>query len=448
MNFKKFNNKDTILVISGWPEVLGRKQNNYGIAWYTKETIEPIAKRYGQRFVVLCETNHNNEPRLFAKGKILVLRIFDQKHKSLYPRILRYLAMFNKVDRVMVHSEFCTNGGIKNFVLLIPFLFLIRVLGRKHITYFSHNVITDLSGIAPHLNLNKNGLMFKILNFGLKYFYYKMLGILCSQIVVMDDEMKRRLTGFIPQKKITSHPFWIKPNESRITKEMARKKLGIPQGKFVVLYFGFITWYKGADWIINRFSNKTFAKRHNDTFLVMAGGEAHSLKDKPYYQKYYKAQVEKAAKARNIKLTGFVNDADIDLYFKAADVAIFPYRGLIGSSGAITYAIANKVPFVLSRKMRGALYNPTYQDAMERAGVVESDIAFPSSEKGFETFVSALKNKELLGKLSVVSSEILEKRTFEESISRYYDEIFCQRGQGMLRLTKTLLNGAFETVSQ
>jgi hypothetical protein len=125
MNFKKFNNKETILVISGWPEVTGRKQNSYGIAWYTKETIEPIAKRYGQKFVVLCETNHNNKPRITADGKILVLRIFDQKHKSLYPRILRYLAMFSKVKRVMVHSEFCTNGGIKNFVLLIPFLLLI-----------------------------------------------------------------------------------------------------------------------------------------------------------------------------------------------------------------------------------------------------------------------------------------------------------------------------------
>lgn len=446
MNFKKFNNKDTILVISGWPEVSGKKQNNYGIAWYTKETLEPIAKRYGQKFIVLCETNHNNEPRIVANGKILVLRIFDQKHKSLYPRILRYLAMFRKVDRVMVHSEFCTNGGIKNFVLLIPFLLMIRASG-KHITYFAHNVITDLSGIAPHLNMNKKGLMFKVMNFGLKYFYYKMLGILCSQIVVMDDEMKRKLEGFIPLDKVASHPFWIKPAGPNMTKEEAREKLGIPQKKFVVLSFGFITWYKGADWIIKQFSDKEFSRKHKDTFLVMAGGEAHSLKDKPYYQKYYKDQSEAAKKARNIKLTGFVNEKDIDLYFKAADVAIFPYRGLIGSSGAITYAIANQKPFVLSHKMAGALNNPTYSKAMEEAGIEASDITFAHNAKSFSAFVTSLKKEGKLSKLGEVSGYILDRRSFEESLPRYFDEIFCPKDRGMLRLS-SIINGAFQTVSQ
>lgn len=441
MNIQKFNQKDTVLVISGWPEDSGQAQNNYGIAWYTKETTMPIAKKYGQKFVILSETNHDNRPKTFANGKILVLRIFDQKHPSLFPRILKWLTVFNKIDRVFVHSEFCTNGGIKNFVLLIPFLALIKLFGKK-ITYFAHNVVTDLTGIAPHLNLNKQSLFFMLLNTGIRY-YYRLLGFITNKIVVMDDEMKRRLTQYMPENKIISTPFWIKDSGKSISKQSARRKLGISRDKFVLLYFGFITWYKGADWLIDQVKRATFRKKNKNVELILAGGEAWSLKDKLYYQKYYQSQLDKTKGCRNIRITGFVNDSDINSYFAAADVAVFPYRGLIGSSGAITYAIANRKPFLVSAKMKQALYNPDYQAALAETGLNAEDIVFSQKPGSFETVIAGLKDKSKLAKLANMSESIKNHRRFETQLSNYYQLLFCDTAPSAVSLIKELFNARF-----
>jgi len=423
MNIHSFNHPDTVLVISGWPESSKHAQNNYGIAWYTKETVEPIAEKYGQKFVVLAETNHDNRPKVAAHGKILVLRVFDQKHPSLFPRILSWLFAFNKINRVFVHSEFCTNGGIKNFMLLIPFLALIKLSG-KQITYFSHNVITDLTDIAPHLNLDKQTVGFMILNWGIKFYYY-FLRIFADRIVVMDDEMKRRLLQYMPEKKIVSVPFWIKPVTKKISKDKARKQLRIAKNKFMLLYFGFITWYKGADWIISQVNALTAKKKYKNIELVLAGGEAWSMKDKAYYQRYYQAQLAKTNRNPHIKITGFVPDEDIATYFAASDIAVFPYRGLIGSSGAITHALANNKPFVISQKMKSALQNPDYQTALLQAGLTEKDVTFAHTDASFAETITRIQKKSMLSKLSRYAQHIRNKRTFETQLPIYYQALFC-----------------------
>jgi glycosyltransferase involved in cell wall biosynthesis len=434
MNINKYNQKDTVLVISGWPETSGRAQNNYGIAWYTKETIEPVAKKYGQRFVVLSETNHDNIPKTFANDKILVLRVFDQKHPTLFPRILQYMALFNKIDRVFVHSEFCTNGGIKNFVLLIPFLALIKLFGKK-ITYFAHNVVTDLSGIAPHLNLDKQTISFMILNSCIRYYYW-LLGLLANRIVVMDDEMKHRLITYMPKDKIVSVPFWIKDSGKTVSKITARKKLGIKKDKFVLLYFGFITWYKGADWLIDQVKSAVFGKKYKNIELILAGGEAWSLKDKLYYRNYYQSQLSKTKGCRNVKITGFVNDGDINTYFAAADVAVFPYRGLIGSSGAITYAVANRKPFILSSKMKNALNNPDYRAALSESGLSADEMVFSPKAGSFEATITGLKDKGRLAKMAKMSTIIKARRSFETQLPIYYKLLFCETADYAVRLNE------------
>jgi len=430
----KFNQKDTILVVSDYPEKSKRGEKNYGIAWYTKETIEPIADRYNRKFIVLAEKDGDNSPKLLCGGKILLLRVFDPKRRSLFPVILKWLWTFDQIDSVYIHSEFCANGGIKNFVLLLPFLLLIKLSGRE-ITYFAHNVVTDLTGIAPHLNLNKKALSFRILNSGIK-FYYAFLGILCNQIVVMDEEMKRRLSLFVWESKITSLPFWIKDDETRLTKSEARKKLGIAQNKFVLLYFGFVTWYKGADWLIDQVTDKKFAKKFPKLQLILAGGEAYSLKDKEYYQKYYQEQLAKVRTSKNARITDFVPDKDIALYFSAADAVVFPYRGLIGSSGALAYALTYRKPFLLSFGMKSAMQNEEYLEALKITGLSSRDLTFGLSQKSFINALTRLTDKEKLRKLEEVAELISQKRSFAVLMPKYYQAVFCGTSQKAVNLKR------------
>lgn len=443
---EQFNQEETLLFISDFPEKTKRGEKNYGIAWYTKETLEPIVKKYNCQAIVLAEKGEDNTPKLLANDKILLLRVFDPKHRTLFPIILRWLLTFTKIKRVYIHSEFCTNGGIKNFILLPLFLLLVKLWDRE-ITYFAHNVVTDLTGIAPHLNLNRKSLSFRILNAGIKI-YYALLGILCNRIVVMDEEMKRRLSLFVWESKITSLPFWVKNDEAKLSKEEARKKLGIGKNKFVLLYFGFITWYKGADWLIDQVTDKKFVKKFPKLQLILAGGEAYSLKDKEYYQNYYQEQLSKVKNSKNANITGFVLDKDIPLYFSAADAVIFPYRGLIGSSGALTYALIHKKPFLLSVKMKSALQNVEYNDALKMAKLSQRDLTFGLSRQSFVGAVARLNNKDNLRKLQEVTEIISEKRSFEILMPKYYQTLFCATSQKAINLKRKVAHVYSQVVNQ
>ncbi len=418
----KFNNSNVSLVISDYPERDSHGEKNYGIAWYTKETLEEVAKKYNQRFVVLAEKDGKIGPTFYAGGRIMVLRVFDPQHHTLFPVILKWLWKFSNIKKVYVHSEFCTNGGLKNFVLLIPFLGIIKIL-RRDVTYFAHNVILSFDDISDHLNLGNNKLKISILNISLK-FYYRLLGLTADRIVVMDEAIKARLVKFVPEEKLICVPFWIKPIKRMLNRPEARKKLDIRNKEFVLLYFGFITWYKGADWIIDEIQNSEFRIQSRKIRLILAGGEAYSLKDKGYYKKYYQEQIDKVKRSQNITITGFVREEEIEKYFQASDLVVFPYRGLIGSSATLNFAIQYKRPFLISDKMSDALTNDIFAKAFESTSLQEKDIIFPMKKNSFARSLSKRMSKSFMHKLTDLSKFLYNERKINNILDGYFNSIF------------------------
>ncbi len=419
----EFNRQDTYLIISDYPEKSLRGQKNYGIAWHTKEIIDPIAKQYDTKFIVLAEMGFDNSPKLYQNGKILVLRVFDQKNPTLFPVILRWLLKFNHVKFVHVHSEFCANGGIKNLILLLPFLTLIK-LNNKHLTYFAHNVVTNLSGIAPHLNISKDSLKFKVLNKGISV-YYKLLGILVNQFVVMDEAIKTRLSNFTDDKKIFLNPFWVGKTSNKYTREKARNDLKIKNDEILLLYFGFVTHYKGADWIIKTVKKLREKNEFKKVRLILAGGEAYSLKEKAYYKKYYQNLIKVTRGEPNILITGFVPEEKIETYFKASDLTVFSYRGLIGASGSLLHAIKYNKPFILSHKMGQILDNQTAQTALLQSGLSKSDLLFSHNQKSFEKLLlNFIKNRKYRNSLASFSENFAELRSQKNLMSICYQTLY------------------------
>src|SRR3989344_4871124 len=100
---KQFNDESVNLIISDYPERVSPGEKNHGIAWHTHETTVPVANRLGSRFVVLAEKGKNHFSELHANKRILVLRVFDQKHHSLFPTILKWLLTFSKIKKVFIH---------------------------------------------------------------------------------------------------------------------------------------------------------------------------------------------------------------------------------------------------------------------------------------------------------------------------------------------------------
>lgn len=421
---KQFNQPDTYLVISDYPEKTKKGERNYGMAWHTKEIIDAISQRYGVKHIVLAETGLDNKPKLYENNKILVLRVFDQKHPSLFPRILRWLFIFNNVKQVHVHSEFCANGGMKNSILLIPFLLLIKLTGKK-ITYYAHNVVTELDSIATHLNIN-NRFMLHFLNAGLKS-YYRTLGHIVDSFVVMDSIIQKRLSLFVKPSKIALNPFWITPSEAKVSEAEARTQLKIKNDEFVIVSFGFITYYKGSDWII-----ETVKKlRKQDPFkkirLILAGGEAYSLKDKPYYQSYYQKVLNLVKNEKNITITGFVAENMIEVYLKAANLVVLPYRGLIGASGTLTHALAHGRPFVMSASMDELLDAPDVQTVMQGLNLSKKDLTFEHKSTSFSTVLKKAQNPEYSAKLAQFSKNIASARGKDTLVEQCFQNVYLKK---------------------
>lgn len=435
---QKFNKSETHLVVSDYPFASEKGEKNHGIAWYTKQLIEPMARNFNEKFVVLAEkTGLNDELQLFQEGKILVLRIFDHKKPRLFPQILSWLHIFNQVSDISVHSEFCANGGVSNMAFLLPFLFLIRLTSRK-ITFFAHNVVTDLRFVSGHLDLGENWKI-PVLNW-LVRIYYKILSLLVSRFIVMDEVVKNRLETMVGEKEIIVSPFWIKSHQLSFSQTKAKKILGFKKNDFLMLCPFFISHYKGSDWIV-----KTVKKlKGKGLRLVLAGGPAYSLKEKPQYRKYYQSLCLSASQDKRIKITGYVPEKKVSLYFTAADLVVLPYRGLIGGSGTLTHALSYGKPFAISSLMAELLSSHDTKLLMAELGLTESDLSFAYNQEDFGRFLVNLKQTKLLKRLTAFSERLAKTRGYQKLLGDCYNKLYAPH-QGEFKKNVALAAEPFYT---
>lgn len=415
----RFNEPDVHLVVSAWPE----KHTNHGIAWYTKLVTTAQTRRHGIRFVVLAERGEDNAPRLYESGRILVLRVFDNTHHNLYPTILTWLGTFTRVRFVTVHSEFGVNAGLIHYLLLIPFLALIRLAGRQ-VTYFAHNVITDVSFLRAHLNIGENPYIIDFLNLAIKL-HTKILAAIVNRVAVLDDVLKRRLTGLIPSKKIVSLAIPVEHKRLSLSPIEAKKRLGLDPTKPVIMAFGFLSAYKGTDLMVSAFNAWTARQKNKQSMhLILAGGPAHSLADRPYYMKWYEKLLTFIGKNPAIRLTGFVQEKDIPLYFAAADLVVLPYRGIMGASGVLTHILSYRKPFMVSTAMKEIIHSNDIKDATRSCKFPVNRMVFDVNDAGIAKIYRTVQSDSQMRSLTKLARIMGKKRAIEEESDREYTLLY------------------------
>jgi D-inositol-3-phosphate glycosyltransferase len=129
--------------------------------------------------------------------------------------------------------------------------------------------------------------------------------------------------------RVTVIPFGINnavPNTS-LTQSDARKRLGVEAGKKAILFFGRITPYKGLEYLITAFQQ--VLAQNDDYRLIVAGRPENDC------QSYWNAILEKIQedlrKGRVSLRADHIPDDETELYFKAADVLVLPYRQIYQS---------------------------------------------------------------------------------------------------------------------
>ena len=110
----------------------------------------------------------------------------------------------------------------------------------------------------------------------------------------------------------------------RITPREARATLGIPSEAKVVLFFGLIRSYKGVPQLV-----RAFREISDPEALLCVVGQ-------PYTPALEQAVVSEASDDPRVRLhLRFVPDHDVQLYFRAADLVVLPFRQVLNSGSAM-----------------------------------------------------------------------------------------------------------------
>jgi len=154
---------------------------------------------------------------------------------------------------------------------------------------------------------------------------------LVDHILVHTPKMKEQLvqTFGVRDEKITIVPFgtYDMVPQSALTGAEARKRLGLSCANRTILFFGHIAPYKGIDLLVDAFAR--LAAQHQDYRLVIAGGPMKESEQ--HWQQVQRVIEESAMREQVLEHGRFIDDKEIELYFKAADVLVLPYTHIFQS---------------------------------------------------------------------------------------------------------------------
>ena len=167
---------------------------------------------------------------------------------------------------------------------------------------------------------------------------------LADHLFVHTERMKRELLSAfgLPSLKVTVIPFGINNAvpHTTMTPAEARQRLHIPAEDKVILFFGNIAPYKGLEYLVEAFQK------------VMVGGGAYRLiiAGNPkncgdYWGKIRSALDRHPNRDRIVEKIEFVPDQETEIYFKASDGVVLPYRHIF-QSGVLSLGYSFGLPAI------------------------------------------------------------------------------------------------------
>lgn len=420
-----YNSPDTIIVVSSYP----KKNETYSkgvcaVASFTKNTLESIKEQNPSKKIVVLTMILDKE-EIYEEGNTLIIRCFSRNKPLSYFSLASYTKRFNLVKNVLVGFEFASFGDTLTTGLFSIFIWTLRFMGKR-VTLVIHQVIFDISKLSGHIGVSVNSPLIGILNRFLM-FYYKIITIPVDNIVVLEDNLKKRLSAFVKSDKIHVIPHGVHASiqNSSLTKQITRKELGIHKNEFVILYYGYMTWYKGVDFLVKAFKNMQTINNKN-VRLILAGGPSFTQSRKKHYQNFYQKLNQSIKNIPHITLTGFISEEKIPSYFESSDLVVFPYRTFMSSSGSLATALSFEKPFLLSKNLGEILDSSDIVESLISAQVSKKELLFDLTEKSFVGAVTNAMNPIKYEKLQQLSILLKDKRSFKNLSLNYSDLLFPQ----------------------
>jgi len=158
--------------------------------------------------------------------------------------------------------------------------------------------------------------------------------------VVMSGSVGEELQLFRKNIPIRLNPHPIFDNYGApVDRETALAALKLRTGYRYILFFGFIRAYKGLDLLIKAFADKKFRKKN--LRLIIAGEFYEDPEPYKLLMKLYDLEGE------IILHDHFIRDAEVPLYFGAADLVVQPYKSAT-QSGVTQIAYQYEKPMLVT----------------------------------------------------------------------------------------------------
>jgi len=167
---------------------------------------------------------------------------------------------------------------------------------------------------------------------------------LCDHMFVHTAKMKQELKDDfgVPEAKVSVIPLGL--NETVPTSDLtvtdAKRRVGIKQGEKAILFFGRIAPYKGLEYLIEAL--RQLRGENGDYRLVIAG----SIKGCDEYWETVERRIsDSGLDSQVLKTIRFIPDEETEIYFKAADVLVLPYREIF-QSGVLVLSYSFGLPVI------------------------------------------------------------------------------------------------------
>lgn len=196
-----------------------------------------------------------------------------------------------------------------------------RICGKK-VFYTAHDVL-------PHGRTH-------FLNKIIFWFIYRFQHIIIVHTEFIKTRLKREFG--IKERKIyvVNHGVYEVMDNTSINVKDARKNYDLNETDFVLLFFGYITSYKGLPLLLEAFQE---AKADTDMKLIIAGKVADD----------YRGEMNKLEEKYNSDdirmILKFISDEEVDMMFKACNATILPYLEA-SQSGVLFMSYAYGKPVV------------------------------------------------------------------------------------------------------
>jgi glycosyltransferase involved in cell wall biosynthesis len=168
---------------------------------------------------------------------------------------------------------------------------------------------------------------------------------LCDHIFVHTRKMRDELCQDfgVSEKAVTiiRHPINNAFPDTVLTPSEAKRKLGLRDEEKAILFFGRIRPYKGIEHLLDAF--RLLVAKHPDYRLILAG---EPKKGSEQYRDEIQQMVENDFKSGQIiPKFQFIPDHEMEVYLKAADLLVLPYKEIF-QSGVLFLAYSYGLPVV------------------------------------------------------------------------------------------------------